>query len=129
MKQEHRRTIAGVALVIFALGGGVRAGAAEKQPLMVDVTTKPGGQWKSYPTRTVDDLPPAVRAVTDEKLSIYGGRLDRRVKATGFFHPTRIDGRWWLVDPEGCLFIHKARASGHRSWHGRLESPHNRSIQ
>ena len=111
MKQKHRRTIAGAVLVLFVLAGAWQAGAAEKQPLLVEVAAKPGGEWKSQPTRTVDDLPPAVRAATDGKLSIYGGRLDRKAKATGFFYPVRIDGRWWLVDPEGCLFIHKAVVS------------------
>jgi hypothetical protein len=38
-------------------------------------------------------------------LSRYGGWLERRTKATGFFRTEEVDGRWWLVDPEGCLFI------------------------
>lgn len=25
-------------------------------------------------------------------------------KATGFFYPTKVDGKWWLVDPDGGLF-------------------------
>lgn len=28
-----------------------------------------------------------------------------RLKATGFFRTEKVDGRWWLVDPEGCLFF------------------------
>ena len=39
------------------------------------------------------------------KLSRYGGMATRRVKATGFFQTARVDGRWWLVDPEGCRFL------------------------
>ncbi len=36
--------------------------------------------------------------------SRWGGRADRTVEATGFFR-THYDGtRWWLVDPDGCLF-------------------------
>ena len=27
-----------------------------------------------------------------------------RLAATGFFRTEKVDGRWWLVDPEGCLF-------------------------
>lgn len=35
----------------------------------------------------------------------YGGRKDGpKQKATGYFYPAKIDGMWWLVDPEGCLF-------------------------
>ncbi len=38
-------------------------------------------------------------------VSKYGGYLDTKVKATGFFRVEKVDGRWWLVDPEGHLFF------------------------
>lgn len=35
----------------------------------------------------------------------YGGWKDGpRLKATGFFRVEKYEGKWWLVDPEGCLF-------------------------
>jgi hypothetical protein len=35
----------------------------------------------------------------------YGGwAKGPQLKATGFFYPTKLDGKWWLVDPEGRLF-------------------------
>ena len=35
----------------------------------------------------------------------YGGWSDGPVlKATGFFHPAKEGGKWWLVDPDGKLF-------------------------
>jgi tRNA(Leu) C34 or U34 (ribose-2'-O)-methylase TrmL len=35
----------------------------------------------------------------------YGGWADGpKQRATGFFRVEKVDGRWWLVDPEGCLF-------------------------
>ena len=37
--------------------------------------------------------------------SKYGGYLNAKVKATGFFRTEKIDGKWWFVDPEGCLFL------------------------
>lgn len=37
--------------------------------------------------------------------SKYGGYLQKRVKATGFFRTELVDGRWWFVDPEGYLFL------------------------
>jgi hypothetical protein len=37
--------------------------------------------------------------------SQYGGYLQKKVKATGFFRTEKIDGRWWFVDPEGHLFL------------------------
>jgi hypothetical protein len=39
------------------------------------------------------------------RISKYGGFLDTKVKATGFFRAEKIDGRWWFVDPEGYLFF------------------------
>lgn len=38
-------------------------------------------------------------------VSKNGGYLDTKVKATGFFRVEKIDGKWWLVDPEGHLFF------------------------
>jgi hypothetical protein len=38
-------------------------------------------------------------------LSDYGGRADCTRKATGFFRTEQIDGKWWIIDPNGCPFI------------------------
>ncbi len=35
----------------------------------------------------------------------YGGWAERRERATGFFHTAQMDGKWWLVDPDGHLFF------------------------
>lgn len=37
--------------------------------------------------------------------SKYGGYLNAKVKATGFFRTQKVKGRWWFVDPEGYLFL------------------------
>ncbi|MCF7849556.1 MAG: beta-galactosidase [Kiritimatiellales bacterium] len=35
----------------------------------------------------------------------FGGwKQGPKLKATGHFRTEKIDGRWWMVDPEGCLF-------------------------
>lgn len=35
----------------------------------------------------------------------YGGwQKGPQLKATGSFRTEKLDGRWWLVDPSGCLF-------------------------
>jgi len=41
-------------------------------------------------------------------LSKYGGWLEHKVEATGFFHVIKIGERWWGVDPEGYLYINVA---------------------
>ncbi len=37
----------------------------------------------------------------------YGGWLKVKGKKTGFFHVEQIQGRWWLVTPEGNAFFSK----------------------
>lgn len=41
----------------------------------------------------------------DKGLDRYGGRLDVRGKATGWFHVQKLDGRWQLVTPDGHGFF------------------------
>lgn len=39
-------------------------------------------------------------------LDQYGGWGDGpRLRVTGFFRTEKVDGKWWLVDPEGSLFF------------------------
>ena len=45
------------------------------------------------------------------ELSRYGGWKQQKREATGYFRVEKIDGRWWAIDPEGYLFIHKAVTS------------------
>jgi agarase len=35
----------------------------------------------------------------------YGGTGEVRGKKTGYFHTQKIDGRWWLIDPDGGAFF------------------------
>ncbi len=44
-------------------------------------------------------------STADYNYSKYGGYLNNKVKATGYFRTEKIDGRWWFVDPEGYLFL------------------------
>lgn len=101
------RLPAWVAAVLLLPGAAAPARAAAPDSRLVGATPYPSHPWESYPTRTLDDLPPTARAQSDGDLSRYGGRRDRKLPATGFFHTAQIDGRWWLVDPEGGLFLNK----------------------
>lgn len=78
--------------------------------ISVEASLKPGGEWKKYPTLTLSQLP-AVQPTPETELSAYGGLKIQRTNATGFFYPAKIGKRWWLVDPEGYLFLHKAVCS------------------
>lgn len=42
---------------------------------------------------------------TPENRSKYGGwAAGPKLKATGFFRTEKLNGKWWMVDPEGYLF-------------------------
>jgi hypothetical protein len=81
---------------------------SQSAPRTVEVASKPGGKWTAKATRSLADVSGANSLPQDQELSRYGGLASRKEKVTGFFHTANIDGRWWLVDPEGCLFLHRA---------------------
>jgi len=62
------------------------------------------GAWKWYATRTMQTLN-GYKTGKPIKLSRYGGRSDKKTTATGFFYTKKIDGRWWIIDPEGYYII------------------------
>jgi hypothetical protein len=74
----------------------------------VSAQVKPDKVWNDYETRTLEHVLPSDLQVP---LDRYGGRIDRSSAAKGYFYARKINGRWWLVDPEGHLFIHKAVVS------------------
>ena len=69
----------------------------------VEATIKLGQPWAARPTRTLADLP---ELPADDGLDTYGGLRSRTGRATGFFHAEKRGSRWWLVTPEGGLFLH-----------------------
>jgi len=65
--------------------------------------------WRKYPTRLLELLDRFKPPDQPIPLDNYGGRTDTpREKATGFFYTKKIDGRWWLIDPEGCRYFNVA---------------------
>ncbi|MBE3097902.1 MAG: hypothetical protein IMZ44_12355 [Planctomycetes bacterium] len=100
--------VAGLLFFVAAAGhaAAADAGAPAEKPLLVKAKGKPDSPWKEYPTRTVDLLPGFKPGAPNVALSKYGGRTDRKADVTGFFHVRKVGDRWWLVDPEGYLFIH-----------------------
>lgn len=74
------------------------------------IETKPwrSDKWRLVPTRTPESLPGLALQKTDQGLSRYGGQLARKVAATGFFRAQKVGARWWMVDPDGHLFLNVA---------------------
>lgn len=121
MKYSDRNFLCGV-ITCFALSIHLARAAVE-----VEVARDPRGPYTNYATRTLEHLPQYAALPANTNLSQYGGWKGQRVQATGFFYPTNIAGRWWLVDPEGYLFLHKGIAAvsqlntpGARAAHQRL---------
>lgn len=65
----------------------------------------------SNPTRVLESLPGYKITADEPNISEYGGRLDKKTDATGFYYTKQIDGRWWIVDPEGYLMFNTAVVS------------------
>ncbi len=81
--------------------------ASEQKYIKVPVKRKPADKdWKLRDTRTIellDDFKPGSKKI---RYSKYGGRADKNAEAKGYFYPKKLADRWWLVDPDGNLFVH-----------------------
>jgi hypothetical protein len=73
-------------------------------------------KWESFPTQMVKP------AKTPDEVSPYGGHAKAKGKPTGFFRTVETSGRWWLVDPDGHLFIMKGVNSVSAENAGRSDS-------
>lgn len=63
--------------------------------------------WKAYDAQTVKELP-HYKSKKAPSLSTFGGYQINRQQATGFFRTQLIGQRWWIIDPEGYPFHHRA---------------------
>ncbi len=71
-----------------------------------------GGNWLTQRTKLVR-LIPRYPSITDgrDDFTRYGTYKYLRTDATGFFYVKKIDGRWWMIDPEGYAGINMAVTS------------------
>ena len=80
-------------------------------PLLDELGQSTLHEWPTK-TRSVEELTARLRAQREaapeqrwpDSFSDWGGSADQRVEATGFFRTHHDGERWWLVDPDGCLF-------------------------
>ena len=87
------------------------------KPIMVEYSSKvPVTSWTQAKTRI---LPYLVEFTADTTAATYKSRTNRygsctdlpRQEVTGRFYVKKIDGRWWIVDPEGYLHYERSVAS------------------
>jgi len=74
----------------------------------VESKKSPTSSYISYPTRTVCSLPLFDNNAPTIQTNIYGSRTDKQTTATGYYYTKQINGRWWIVDPNGYLSICRA---------------------
>lgn len=85
----------------------------EKGYLPIQVEAKPWRpgnphtEWKTFETRIVKNLL-NYKVLKSSKENKYGSQTKLKSNATGFFHIEKINGRWWVIDPDGYLNIHTA---------------------
>lgn len=78
----------------------------------IQVKSAHTGSWTTQRTKLVS-LIPEYNQVTDgrDDFTRYGTYKYLRTDATGYFYVKKIDGRWWMVDPEGYAGINMAVTS------------------
>ena len=101
MSQSAPKLVIGLLLALLA----VQSIPAQTRVEAKRTPEKP--QWESYPTRRLADLAD-FHPGQPIPLTKFGGRADRTEKGTGYFYVKQVGERWWLVDPEGGLFLNTA---------------------
>ncbi|MBE7046429.1 MAG: DNRLRE domain-containing protein [Ruminococcaceae bacterium] len=67
------------------------------------------GSFTLTPTRIISSVKDYIPVEKAPQLNKYGSPItEERYEATGFFRTELIDGRWWIIDPEGYRQIHMA---------------------
>lgn len=110
---KHMKKHIGMILFLcFVLG--VNASAQEEcnaNSFYINAKAKPDREYAPYQTRTICQLPGFYDNEPLIETNIYGSRIDRQTTVTGFFYVKEIDGRWWVVDPDGYLNISRGMNS------------------
>jgi hypothetical protein len=64
--------------------------------------------WKPNVSYSIEMIKNFDTSYLDNNLDIYGGSLNTKSKATGFFRVEKINGRFWFIDPLGNSFLNTA---------------------
>lgn len=66
---------------------------------------KPNAEWQRFDTRIIKNIQ-GFNTSKQERFNKYGSIESEPVKGSGFYRVEKIDGRWWVIDPEGNRNIH-----------------------
>ena len=106
---DEIRTLYDVTSAAYEINPSATAAARDRTVVVETHGSNPAapGPWRAHDTRLLENLDGYAPSGDRVKLNRYGGCLDLpRERATGFFRTQKLDGRWWLIDPEGCRFYH-----------------------
>lgn len=93
------------------------------QPLVDELGQCLSGSWEGK-TQSVEELDAYLRGEREwakthnaypEGWSRWGGWLDKKFEATGWFRSEYDGRRWWLVDPDGYAFFSNGMCYGNRT--------------
>ncbi|MHB9056541.1 MAG: CBM96 family carbohydrate-binding protein [Paludibacteraceae bacterium] len=79
----------------------------------IQVKSSFSGSWVTKQAKLVNLLPDFASNPEDgyDDFTRYGTYRNLKTEATGFFYVKKIDGRWWLIDPNGNAGINMAVTS------------------
>lgn len=83
------------------------------RPIMVEAkpwVKNKDTEWRTFETRVIDRMT-AFTPVESYKVNRYGSDESVKDQATGFFYVKQEDGRWWMIDPDGCRHLDMAVVS------------------
>ncbi|MCF2947520.1 agarase [Paraglaciecola aquimarina] len=95
----------------------IRANPATDKEWLVNIVDKFGQNAKrDYPLKVTSEQ--KLKELADEELALlksskgmpdrsrFGGyKNGPKLEATGYFRTQKVEGKWWMVDPEGYLFF------------------------
>ena len=117
-QREFNKIIATLPLVGTATTVATNAQTATQKPLNMELfqvaaRRKPDQEWGNHPTRTIGHLKGYNRKA-NRSFGVHLGLSSDKTTKTGFWHVEKHGDRFWLVDPEGNLNIHRAVCSVNR---------------
>ena len=98
-------------MAILLSGGCAVRSQPVSSPHTVESRRNASKPWTAYEAVSLDRIP-GFAPKADPELDEYGGWIGTNVgNPDGFFRVRKIDGRWWMIDPVGNLFLAKSVAS------------------
>lgn len=96
-------------MVWFTLFSVLVCSASAQLPSRLEVKSSYGGAWQSKAVQVMGTLPDFVpQEHPRDQWTEEGSYRLLRSDSTGFYRVEKIDGRWWLIDPNGYANINRA---------------------